>query len=47
MDMKASENKKTYEIELPDGKKLKIWFIGPQLEVLLKAYKIPYKIVKR
>jgi len=38
---------KTYEIEIPDGKKIKLWFIGKQLEILLKAYNIPYKIVKR
>lgn len=41
------KNKKMYEIELPNGKKIKLWFIGKQLEELLKAYKIPYKIVKR
>ena len=40
-------NKKLYEITLPDGKKIKLWFIGKQLELLLKAYNIPYKIVKR
>lgn len=41
------KNKKQYEIELPDGKKVKgVWFIGKQLEVILKAYNIPYKIVK-
>lgn len=42
------KNKKQYEIELPDGKIVKgVWFIGKQLEVILKAYNIPYKIVKR
>lgn len=41
------KNKKRYEITLPDGKIMKgIWFIGPQLEKLLKAYNIPYKIKK-
>ena len=38
--------KKTYEIVLPDKKKIRLWFIGKQLEVLLKAYNIPYKEVK-
>lgn len=38
---------KRYSIELPDGSKLKLWFIGSQLEKILKAYKIPYKIEKR
>ena len=42
-----NRNKKMYEIELPSGKKIKLWFIGKQLEELLKAYNIPYKIVKR
>ena len=41
------KNRKTYEIKMPDGKKMKIWFIGPQLELLLKAYNIEYKIVRR
>ena len=41
------KNKKQYEIELPNGKKVKLWFLGKQLEVILKAYNIPYKIVKR
>jgi len=38
--------KKFYEIELPDGKKINLWFIGKQLELLLKEYNIPYKIKK-
>ena len=40
------KNKKQYEIVLPDGKKLRIWFIGSQLELLLDSYKIPYKRIK-
>ena len=39
--------RKTYEIILPDKKKVRIWFIGNQLEVLLKAYNIPYKEVRK
>jgi len=43
-----SKNKKQYEIELPNGKIIKgVWFIGKQLEVILKAYNIPYKIIDR
>lgn len=38
---------KIYEVTLPDGSKTKLWFSGKQFEDLLKAYKIPYKIVKR
>jgi len=41
------KNKKMYEIELPNGKNIKLWFIGKQLELLLNAYNIPYKVVKR
>lgn len=42
-----TNNKVIYEIKMPDGKKIKLWFIGKQLELLLKAYNIPYKVVKR
>lgn len=41
------KNKITYEIELPNDKKVKLWFLGKQLEVILKAYNIPYKIRKK
>ena len=34
-----------YLITLPDNKTLRLWFIGPYLEMLLKAYNIPYKKV--
>ena len=40
-------NEKMYEIIMPNGKKIKLWFIGKQLEEILKAYHIPYWIVKR
>lgn len=43
----ADKNKKVYEITLPDKKKIKLWFIGKQLELLLNAYNIPYKIRKK
>ena len=33
-----------YYITLPDGKKVTLWFIGPQLKQVLDAYNIPYKI---
>lgn len=39
--------KKIYEIILPDKKKIRIWFIGKQLETLLKAYNISYKEVNK
>jgi hypothetical protein len=35
-----------YEIALPNGRKLMLWFIGRQLEEILKAYNIPYKVIK-
>ena len=38
---------KMYEVTLPDGTTTKLWFSGKQFEDLLKAYKIPYKVVKR
>ena len=41
------KNKKMYEITLPDGKKVGFWFIGKQLELILKAYNIPYKIKEK
>ena len=31
-----------YTIKLPDGKKVKLWFIGKLLETVLDAYNIPY-----
>ena len=34
-----------YKIEMPDGKQIKLWFIGKTLETILKAYNIPYTIV--
>ena len=36
-----------YEIIMPDGKKIRLWFIGKQLEELLKVYNIPFKIKKK
>lgn len=41
--MKVTGNKNMYTITLPDGKKIKLWFIGTQLETILKAYNIPFK----
>lgn len=41
------KNKKTYVIELPDGRKARVWFDGIILETILKAYNIPYKIVRK
>lgn len=42
------KNKKIYEITLKNGKKIKFWFIGDDLEIILKDYNIPYnKIEKR
>ncbi len=35
-----------YEITLPNGRKLMLWFIGRQLEEIFKAYNIPYKVIK-
>ena len=41
-------NKQTlYKIYLPDGKTIKLWFIGKQLEELLNAYNIKYEIVEK
>lgn len=36
-------NKYLYTVELPDGSKIIFWFIGKQLEVILKAYNIKYE----
>ena len=38
--------RKLYEIEMPDGTKLRFWFIGKQLQNVLDAYNVPYKLVK-
>lgn len=38
--------KKRYKIMLPSGDFVVIWFIGSQLEKILKAYNIDYKIEK-
>lgn len=38
--------RKTYEITLPDKKKVLVWFEGKQLEEILNSYNIPYKIVR-
>lgn len=38
--------RKTYEITLPDKKKVLVWFEGKQLEEILNGYNIPYKIVR-
>lgn len=35
-----------YEITLPNGRKLILWFIGKQLEEIFKVYNIPYKVIK-
>jgi len=32
-----------YVVTLPNNKKIKVWFIGPHLEVIFKAYNIPYE----
>ena len=37
-------NKKEYIVYLPDQKKIKLWFIGNQLETILKAYNIKYEV---
>ena len=34
--------KTTYIITLKNGKKIHLWFVGPQLEKILKDYNIPY-----
>jgi hypothetical protein len=39
-------NKTLYEITLPNGRKIILWFIGRQLGEILKAYNIPYKVIK-
>lgn len=39
-------NRTLYEITLPNGKKLILWFIGRQLEEIFKTYNIPYKVIK-
>lgn len=36
-----------YEIDLPNGKTITIWFIGEQLERILDAYGIPYRIIRK
>ncbi len=36
-------NKTLYIITLKSGKKIKLWFIGAQLETLLNDYNIPYE----
>lgn len=33
-----------YEITLPNGEKVYVYFIGPQLKKVLDAYKVNYKI---
>ena len=39
--------KKMYKIKLPNKRKpIRLWFIGPQLEEILKAYNIEYKVEK-
>lgn len=35
-----------YEITLPNGEKVYVYFIGPQLKKVLDAYKVNYKIKK-
>lgn len=40
-------NKQVYIITLKNGKTKKIWFLGNQLEEILKDYNIPYKKVKK
>lgn len=43
--METGERRK-YEIILPDGEIIKIWFIGRMLEKILDAYNIKYKVKK-
>ena len=33
-----------YEVTLKDGKKVLLWFMGKELEKILKEYDIPYTI---
>lgn len=40
-------SKKLYAIYLKNNKKVYFWFIGPQLEIILKEYNIKYEIVER
>ena len=35
-----------YEVRMPDGTKIRFWFIGKQLQNVLDAYNVPYKLVK-
>ena len=44
--MTIKGKKKIYTIYLPDNSMIKLWFIGPQLEKVLKAYNIKYKVGK-
>ena len=36
-------NRTLYIITLKNGKKITLWFIGKQLETILKDYNIPYE----
>lgn len=40
-------NKTIYKIFLPDGNFVRLWFMGEQLEKILKAYRIKYEKEKR
>ena len=43
--MQVSGLKRTYEVKLPDGKKIRVWFIGDTLTKIFNAYNIKYKII--
>ena len=36
-------NRQVYIITLKNGKKLRFWFMGTELEKVLKDYNIPYE----
>lgn len=37
--------KKTYIVYLPDNKKVKLWFLGKELEMILNSFNIKYEVV--
>ena len=38
-----NKKKDLYEIQLPNKQKVKLWFTGKQLDMVLAAYNIPHK----
>ena len=37
--------KKIYIVYLPDNKKVKLWFSGKELEMILNSFNIKYEVV--